>query len=201
MEISGTSTEPTVAELWDIIKKEITGIQLLWETANGLYFQPQGKGMAVLKNDTPLVFSLMQTALMESLLMRVSRLMDPDVTGNGKGQKDNLSLKRLVKLAKDVGSDEEVVSKLWDSSALKNVRDKYLSHNDLNRSLAENHTLNIPLQSVDIEALKALVKGLRELRVNINRKLLQLDYLDKSLDLHIQRELKVFDKTLIGGEL
>ena len=86
------NASPTSAELWTVIKKEMTGIHLLWETVNGLYFQPQGKEWKALQADAPLLIHLTQTALMESLLMRVSRLLDPAATG----KMTNLSLKQLV---------------------------------------------------------------------------------------------------------
>lgn len=199
--MTDTAQQSTATELWDIVKKEITGIQYLWETVSGLHFQPLGKGLGRLESDIPLVYGLMQTALMESLLMRVSRLLDPAVTGKGQGQKENLSLKRLVILAPAIAADEGGVRNTWDGSELKAVRDKYLSHNDLNRSLTQEHTLNIPLTAADIAALQTLVEGLRELRRNVNHKLLGVPHLDQSADLHVQRELGILDKALLGGEL
>ena len=80
------TTSLSFMELWNIVKKEITGIQLLWETVNGLYFQPRGKGLATLGQEVPTLFRLTQTVLMESLQMRVSRLMDPANSGSGSGK-------------------------------------------------------------------------------------------------------------------
>lgn len=192
--------QPTATELlWNIIKKEITGIQLLWEAVDGLYFRPQGRGLATLEPNVPLLFRIMQTAIMESLLMRISRLMDTGVSGKGRGKKTNLSLKRLVGLCVSLAPDEEITRELWDSSTLQNLRDKYLSHNDLARSLTVDHTLNIPLESADIEALRALAGGLRELRRSVNHKLTATAYLDGSLDIQVQHELGVLSKSLLGG--
>jgi hypothetical protein len=195
-----TTPQPSATELWDIIKREITGIQLLWEAVNGLYFQPQGKGLATLGQDASLFFRLMQTAFMESLLMRVSRLMDPANSGKREGDRPNLSLKRLVAKDSRIDLDEKAIRDIWDGSSLKTVRDKFLSHNDLNRALTAEHTLNIPLETVDIEALQALASGLRELRQNVNHKLTGTAYLDKSLDVQVQHELGVLSKSLLGGE-
>jgi hypothetical protein len=192
---------PTAAELWTVIKKEITGIQLLWEAVNGLYFQPQGDGWRALQTDAPLLVHLMQTAMMESLLMRVSRLMDPATTGRGQGQMANLSLKRLVGSDPTLGADEAAIRSSWDGAGLKTVRDKYLSHNDLNRTMATDHTLNIPLEAVDIQALQALAEGLRTLRLNVNPKLGGGSYVDKGLDAKIQHEIETLGKSLLGGDL
>jgi hypothetical protein len=190
-------TPPTAAELWIVIKKEITGIQLLWETVNGLYFQPMGKDWRALQADTPMLFHLTQTALMESLLMRVSRLMDPAATG----KMSNLSLKQLVTAEARIDADEVAIRAVWDGSGLKTVRDKYLSHNDLNRSLNSDHTLNIPLESADIEALRQLAEGLRTLRRNVNPKLGAGAYVDQGLDAQSQHDIGLLGKSLLGGRL
>lgn len=194
------TTPSTVADLWPVIKKEITGIQLLWEAVNGLYFQSQGEGWRALQADAPLLVHLTQTAMMESLLMRVSRLMDPSTTGRGQGQMTNLSLKRLVEVDPNIGADECAIRVIWDSSGLKTVRDKYLSHNDLSRSMAVDHTLNIPLEATDIQALQVLAEGLRTLRRNVNPKLGAGAYVDQGLDAKVRQEIEVLGKTLLGGQ-
>ena len=195
------TTPPTSAELWALTKKEIAGIQLLWETVNGLYFKANGKGWQALQADTPTVTHVMQTALMESLLMRVSRLMDPATTGRGQGQMINLSLKRLVEADQNIGVNESAIRVIWDGSGLKAVRDKYLSHNDLNRSMTVDHTLNIPLGSADIEALGQLAEGLRTLRREVSLKLGGVAYVDQGLDAMVQRDIETLGKTLLGGDL
>lgn len=199
--ITTNTPPPTARELWVVIKKEITGIQLLWETLSGLYFQPQGKEWQALTADTPLLVHWMQTALMESLLMRVSRMMDPAETGRGNGAKPNLSLKQLVVAEASIDVDEKKLRAIWDGSGLKTVRDKYLSHNDLHRSLNEEHTLNIPLESADIQALRQLAEGLRTLRRNINPKLGGGAYVDQRLDAQSRRDVDALGKSLLGGRL
>jgi len=191
------TASPTSAELWTVIKKEITGIHLLWETVNGLYFQPQGKEWKALQADAPLLIHLTQTALMESLLMRVSRLLDPAATGKMK----NLSLKQLVVADADLNADETAIRAIWDDSGLVDVRNKYLSHNDLNRSITVDHTLNIPLESEDIEALRQLAEGLRTLRRNVNPKLGGGAYVDQGLDVQSRHGVEVLGKSLLGGRL
>lgn len=187
---------PTAAELWTVIKKEITGIQLLWEAVNGLYFQSSGKALRALQADTPVLIHLTQTALMESLLMRVSRLMDPAATDKF----TNLSLKQLVNVAPHIGTDEIAIRAVWKSSGLVEVRNKYLSHNDLSRAMVTDHTLNIPLESADIGALRQLAEGLRTLRCNVNPKLSQGAYVDQGLDAKVRQEIEVLGKTLLGGQ-
>lgn len=187
--------------LWDILKKEITGIQLLWETVECMYFEVKGQGIATLAEDVPLLYRLMQTAMMESLLMRMSRLMDPAASGRG-GEKTNLSLKRLAATCSDTAQDVQVVRDIWDASNLKQVRDKYLSHNDLMRSLCESHTLNIPLDEADVAAMRELASGLREFRQRVHGKLNPgVAYLDESASLQVQHETEALNRVLTGSEL
>ncbi|MBK6612630.1 hypothetical protein [Ottowia sp.] len=188
--------------MWDILSKEITGIQLLWEAVECLYFKAQGQGLAVLARDMPLFHRLTQTALMESLLMRMSRLMDPAATGQGRRAMDNLSLKRLAEVRVDTDSDVHGVHAIWEASGLKRIRDKYLSHNDLARSLNEPHTLNIPLDEADVAAMRELASGLREFRRRVHGRLhAGVAYLDAPLSLQVQREIDVLDRALQGDFL
>lgn len=191
-------TTPAAVDLWAVITKEITGIQLLWEAVNGLYFQPQGKQWRNLQDGAPLLVHLTQTALMESLLMRASRMLDPDATGKF----SNLSLKQLVKSDQSIGNEELALRAVWDGSNLKTVRDKYLSHNDLNRSMTIDHTINIPLEPDDIDALRQLVDGLRALRRNVHPKLaVGKAYVDENLDVQVNHEVEALGKSLLGGKL
>jgi len=196
-----TTPLPTTVELWTFIKKEITGIQMLWEVVNSLYFQPKGKVWQAFACDAPLFVHLTQTAMMESLLMRVSRLLDPAATGRGQSQMTNLSLKSLVEAEPRIAADEQAIRTIWDVSGLVAVRNKYLSHNDLTRSVTADHTLNIPLESKDIEALQELAIGLRKLRRDVNSKLGAGTYLDQGLDAQSQYAVEVLCKTLQGGKL
>lgn len=193
--------QPTTMELWNILRKEITGIQILWEVVERLYFKPQHNGLAALELDTPILFRLAQTTLMESLLMRLSRLMYR-ADSNDKGGRPNLSLKRLQGCSTSVKEDVDAVSGLWDASNLKNLRDKYQSHNDLTRSLGESHTLSIPLEPADIEAMRSLANSLRDLRRVVHSKLtIGVAYLDEGLDRSIQHEIDVLSNSLWGGQL
>lgn len=192
----------TAADLWAVLNKEITGIQALWGTVERVYLVPDRQALSALEEDAPLVYRLLQTALMESMLIRLARLMDSARSGKGESEKHNLSLKRLVALESGVADDEMVVRALWDGSSLKNVRDKYLSHNDLTRLMTEPHTLNIPLEMADIEAMRAMTDGMRELRRNVHRKLNPgVAYLDDGVSLEIRREVETLNRSLFAGQL
>lgn len=191
------TTQPTAIEIWTVLKKEISGIQLLWETVNNLYFQSTGKEWQAFEADAPLLVYLMQTAMVESLLMRVSRLMDPAATG----KLTNLSLKQLVAADASTDAEEKVLRTVWESSGLVDVRNKYLSHNDLTRLMTVEHTLNIPLEPKDIEALRQLADGLRALRRNVNFKLGLGACVDQGLDVKSRGCVDLLGKSLLGGRL
>lgn len=183
--------------LWPRIKQEITGIQLLLETVEQMYLRsPRQRGIEQLAVDTPLLYGWMQTAMMESLLMRMSRLMDPASTG----KRHNLSLARLVGCINELDADICELRQQWDASGLKIIRDKYLSHNDLVRFMDEPHTLNIPLSGADILSIKSLADGLRAFRRAANLKISGVDYVDGQLDLKVQREVDLLSRSLLVGE-
>lgn len=202
-----SAQQTDVLSLWDILNKEITGIQVLWEAVECLYFKAQGQGqglagLAGLAQDAPLLYRLMQTALMESLLMRMARLMDPAATGREPRTMDNVSLQRLAEARTDIKSDVDAIRVIWDESKLKHIRDKYLSHNDLTRSLSEPHTLNVPLTKVDVEAMRELACGLREFRRRVHGRFHpSVALLDGSLNLQVQREIEVLGRSLQGAAL
>ena len=99
-------------------------------------------------------------------------------------------------LANDVGS----VRSVWDASALRLTRDKYLSHNDLERATTQDHTLNIPLSSPDIEAMRALTSALRDFRRDVHQKLNGVAYLDQSVSAQMVCEIDALNRSLIAGD-
>lgn len=192
--------EPTAQELWGLIKKEITGIQLVWELVNRLYFQPLGKGWSSQGHDAPVLFGLTQTVYIESLLIRVARLMDRASSDN-KDQQRNLSLKRLMNLEPSIDTEVKSVLEIWENSALKRVRDKYLSHNDLGRLMTKEHSLNIPLETADIKALRKLVERLLESLQTVNSKLTGASFAHETLSIQVKFEVNQLENTLLGGHL
>lgn len=192
-----TPAAPSASDIWAVISKEITGIQLLWEAVNGMYFKADSRpGIEALADDVPTLYRLMQTAMMESLLMRMSRLMDPAQTG----RLQNLSLKQLTQTDQNLAPEEGFLRQVWDQSNLKEVRNKYLSHNDLDRSTTQDHTLNIPLTPQDMEAMRSLASGLRTFRRNVHQKLSGAAYLDEPVSLQVSREVDGLNRSLVAGD-
>lgn len=162
-----------------------------------MYFKAAShSGIQALEDDTPGLYRLMQTAMMESLLMRIARLMDPACSGKGKDAKPNLSLARLVVVNANLASGLDPVKKRWDESMLGAVRCKYLSHNDLLRAQSEAHTLTIPLSPAEVSAVGAMVAALREFRATANPEIRQAAYVDIGLDMQMSRECEILNRTL-----
>ena len=187
-------------EQWLRIKQEITGIQLLWEAVEQMFFrQPLQRGIAQMGADSPLLYSLTQTAMMESLLMRMSRLMDPVASGKG-GLQLNLSLALLVEKEAKLNSEFCDLRQIWEVSGLKTVRNKYLSHNDLGRATTQAHSVSIPLSNADMVAMESLATALRKFRRVASQELNCSAYLDESISLQVSRDIDVLNRSLLAGE-
>lgn len=98
----------------------------------------------LLQATAPGFFVIIQLTLVESILMRVIRLMDPATTNNNN---DNCSLQGLKKaLPQDMGGLRNSIDSLFNQykddpfKTLKAVRNKALGHNDLTKrdALAPN---------------------------------------------------------------
>jgi hypothetical protein len=137
----------------------------------------------------------------EALLIRVARLLDPAESGRGTEKRSNLSLKRLKELAPQIESHVSTVQGMWDGSALKHLRNRYLSHNDLESLQTSEHTFNLPLQAADIDLLGNLVKAVMKLCRTVNPVLTDADYSARSLSTTMEANLRVLNNTLQGGEL
>ncbi|WP_176432249.1 MULTISPECIES: AbiU2 domain-containing protein [unclassified Vibrio] len=99
------------------------------------------------------VFSNYQSALVNSIMMKVSRLMDP-VASCGE---DNLSFKNVVERC-DLSNDEQILpllaelDQVYKTTGLKNYRNKVLSHNDA-KSLLTNKSTKVNLNQVELSEL------------------------------------------------
>ena len=99
------------------------------------------------------VFSNYQSALVNSIIMKVSKLMDP-IASCGE---DNLSFKNVVERCA-LSSDEQVsplltkLEQVYKATGLKNYRNKVLSHNDA-KSLLANKSMKVNLNQVELSEL------------------------------------------------
>lgn len=183
--------------LWPRIKQELAGIQLMWGSLDGLFFSANDKpGLSWLHAEVALLSGLMQTSMMESLLMRIARLMDPAASGKGHRGGENLSLRALAKAHPSLIDQVKTLTSIWDDSNLKRLRDKYLSHNDLQRSHFEQPTINMPMTAADVAGLSGLVDSLLEFRKAANHVTVGAAYLDGALTLHLDRQVDTLDRML-----
>lgn len=134
-------------------------IYLLWAQINTyqqLYIVESEKRHKLLQDTAPGFFLIVQMSLLESILMRISRLIDP-----AKSCRDeNSSFKNLSDCLDQGGSVKKELQNIFDDwkdggrfSSLRDLRNKVLSHNDfqLNRLLIFrkndflNTTYSVPL--------------------------------------------------------
>jgi hypothetical protein len=183
--------------LWPRIKQELAGIQLMWTSLDGLFFRANDKpGLSWLHVEVTLLSGLMQSSMMESLLLRIARLMDPPAAGKGNRGAENLSLRALAEAHPSLTDQVNTLKGKWEESDLKRLRDKYLSHNDLKRAQSEQHTINMPMTAADIAGVSSLVDGLMEFRKTANHVIVGAAYLDGSLTLSLDRQLDTLDRML-----
>lgn len=198
METRDLDRETEAANLWELIKKEITGIQLLWETMSGLYLDDGSDQWRVIDESAPVFFRLTLSAYMESLLTRISRLMDPARDGK---DRENLTLARIATLVPACAPSVTKLRGSWSDSSLVPLRNKYLSHNDLTRIQSEPHALNMLLSGEDIARIRDLVSGLVDLRAAINMQLGLGPSLDAAIRKRAEFERRVLCRTLAGSRL
>jgi hypothetical protein len=153
-------------QIWSMLKMEIAGIQLLWEVIEGLT-SDNLHSQKIMAENAPCFWGLTTAIYLESLISRVSRLMDPPATGSHK----NISLARLATLDKNFEAEVLRFRSDWESSALDELRNKLLAHNDYDRFTTSSHTVNLPITSEDLASLGAFVNRLLSLRNSINKSL------------------------------
>lgn len=192
--MSPSHVEPEVRDQWILVRKEILGLQLLYRMLRGLYWDAP-RPMYEHRADFPLVGRGIQTALAESVLVRLARLMDrASTTGRG-----NLSLERIGQGLPAVAQAIEALCAKWSGSTLSDLRNRYLSHNDLALMTSVEHTLNIPLGEDDLYTLDELINELLVLRQLVNAELRMPVYLDASVELQVRHEVEVMGRMLNGG--
>lgn len=123
-------------DLLDSIKSELALLSVQLDSYGALFLLEQDRRAELLAETAPGFFVLHQVAMVESILMRVSRLMDPDFTGKGKYKKENSSFEALVNSVVSNSVNERFccIIEAWRPGGkfhrIKELRDKWISHND-----------------------------------------------------------------------
>lgn len=164
-------------EVLEILKKELALLCAQLDTYQALFLLEQERRAPLINDAAPGFFALTQLAMVESILMRVSRLMDPECTGRGKAQKHNASFRALIRTGVSVAVDQEWACLLegWNPGGKFNrvneLRNKFLAHNDLGLwNARENNEAWIPISTAEFDAVIALTKRLWSLFILIHPK-------------------------------
>lgn len=185
--LSWSSDMSDTSKLDELITHIGNEIKMLWaqlDVYQELYLIEQDKRLSLLEASAPGFFAICQASLAESILMRISRLMDPEKSCGD----ENSSLQNFcAALGADAnysglkGTIQEAIDE-WKQKdngpyvALRTVRNKWLAHNDFaKRSALQSDQLWMPLTSDDFELARRFASRLWEIYRQINRTLYKID--------------------------
>lgn len=140
----------------NFIKIELVSAWAYLITYIELYGHPDPTRMELLQETAPGFFSLVQSALLEALFIRLARLMD-STNSSGNASKQNLSFKRLF-----LGNNYPNAAKKfklaindWEGNkSLLTYRNKIFAHNDLEIARGTTPQVSIKLQAQDVTNLR-----------------------------------------------
>ncbi len=170
-------------------------LKLLWwqmEAWQELFDVEQEKRQALIQSTAPGFFSIVQMTLAESILMRVSRLMDPTKScGN-----ENASLNSLLcalsneprpplcceieaLVSEWLKKDRQTKVEQGEYARLKVLRNKWLAHNDWAQRLdRSSNTLWVPLTHEDFVLAQRLAHSLWSIYRHASRMLRNTDVVE-----------------------
>lgn len=155
-------------EVLDALKQEMTAAWAYLHAYAELFEHPDPRRMKLLEETAPGFFALIQTALIECVLIRLARLMDPQESGRNKMNK-NLSFQRLFcpcsippGLAEASAQFAEVCRD-WNGAKFQSLmahRNKVQAHNDLPTINGATPLVSTKMNVADIQLLKELFRHL-----------------------------------------
>lgn len=167
-------------ELLEIIKREMALLSVQLDSYQAMYLLEQDSRRRLIDDTAPGFFAVVQVSMVESILMRVARLMDPPKSS---GQ-SNGSFSRL--LSDDTHRSlepewQEVLNEWKDDGrfgAVRRLRNKHLGHNDLGVWEAKRQgEVWIPITAGEFDAVASLAKALWALLRSVHREALGSDLL------------------------
>lgn len=173
-EPSRMSANPS--DILDILKREVALLSVQLDSYQALFLLEQDKRKRLIEDTAPGFFALTQISMVESILMRVARLMDPEFTGKCSSAKRNASIRSLMHADANGSIKEKCVGLVesWDLGGpfhrIQELRNKYLGHNDLalwfGRPAGDSW---IPISTEDFDALVELARKLWSLLRDIHQ--------------------------------
>jgi hypothetical protein len=131
-------------EVFGAIDHAVSWLHAVWRTFHQLFFDKET--VDLLNRAAPAAARIIQDALIDDVLLSLSRLTDPAVSGKGSKQlRPNLTLEQLRPLAEATGSSkvsehlDKALKELQDSCwALRAHRNKRIAHSDLGVALEKD---------------------------------------------------------------
>jgi len=151
-------------EIHDAIKQEMNAVWAYIHAYSELFEHPDQRRMELLEETAPSFFALVQTALIECVLIRMARLMDPQESGRNNANQ-NLSFDRLFSSCTDASDLAEAavqfaeVCRDWQGikyRQLKEYRNKVQAHNDFPTIKGAPSLINTKLDLDDVKLIKEL---------------------------------------------
>jgi hypothetical protein len=184
-----SSFPEALAPLFQAAWQELSRMYAKWHVSKQLFAVSEVR-VAVLNRAGRDFFALCQDSFVSDVLVSAGRLLDPATQGQGKKEKENLSLERLRNAIAALG-DQDLASSLTTmlkevglrEVAVREHRNRRLAHNDLPTILADGGSL---LPSVTVADLDELLVGLAEI-LNV-------------VDRHYRGNTTFFDDTIQQGD-
>lgn len=151
-------------QVFDAISHEVTLLHAIWRTYRQLYAAEER--VQLLNKIAPAFAKVVQDALMDDVLLSLSRLTDPPTTGQNR---ENLVLRRLTPLAAAAGHEqvELEVDLILEAiqaacAALRQHRNKRIAHLDLSVALQGTKLPDVSRETVEVALfhVRDLLNGL-----------------------------------------
>jgi hypothetical protein len=168
------------SELLEMIKREMALLSVQLDSYQALYLLEQGSRRNLMDDTAPGFFAVVQVSMVESILMRVARLMDP-LKSSGQS---NASFSSLFSddAHRSVEPEWQGVLNEWKDDgrfgAVRRLRNKHLGHNDLGVWEAKRQgEAWIPITADEFDAVTSLSQALWALLRSVRRKAHEADLL------------------------
>jgi hypothetical protein len=128
---------PDLAEIHDLLYQEVSWLHARWNLYCQLYASSEDT-VDLLNRSASVFFGICQDVLIDSALLGISRLTDPEETRLGKEKKPNLSLRQLLTTVDAVAYPtlrddikQAIDATQGDFEFARDLRNRRIAHNDL----------------------------------------------------------------------
>lgn len=143
---------PELGEVYFGLYRSIVELHIVWQQYREL-FASGNDVIKILNNGTGLFFKIVQDELWDSVLLRISRLVDPDKQRNN----ENLCLRSIIKLIDDLELKSRYMKSCDEVKELAvnmlEHRNKRIAHFDISNLSKHNSTTLAGVSRQDIEEI------------------------------------------------